>query len=241
MNKNVIKTAGILSLIMTVLYALVVFSGSHSGLIDSKRMVPLSGRETEIQFEMVPARYLLKVKHQIQDGQAKKVFFNGKELAPYNVKRKKVIETDYFYIRPSDVGEKNSLRVSFNGTHPSDIDVRLYNHIVLPNEQLSYDFFIMFRGSGLRKPVSAPVAGVVFVLGMIFFSVIGGAGRQPFRPMAAASVPFLIVTLLCALNNLLPINPYQLFMSPFFFVAAFVLSFSLMLYPLRHCDDDINT
>ncbi len=211
-----------LSCLITLFYCLLTIRGAGDGLVNFKRMVELSALQVDVPLDIVPSRYLLKLKYQAKDGREIKVFINGHELVPFKIKRKKVIETHYFYIEPPAIEGENKLTVAFIPDYPPDIDVRLNNHVIVPSENFSYDLMVLFRGSGLRKPVSMPAALLVFAACLVFFMMMKRL------PCVICAVPFISAASLFAVHNLLPLGPYQVFVSPFLFFAAFILSFSLL-------------
>jgi len=223
----------LLSLLMTVLYAGLVIDGLEQRLIAFKEMVPLSANEVSLHLALIPSRYQLKIKHKIEKGQTKRVFFNDNELPISYASKKKVIETDYFYIEPRQVKENNILKVKFGSMFPSDIDVRLSNYIIIPKEILSYDLFILFKNNMIHKGMKVAGLLLIFLFLSCFFTAsflfLKHYTEKPFFYINLAAGPCLFFLSILMISNCLPLNVYYLAASPFFFWSLSLLTFFLIL------------
>jgi hypothetical protein len=194
-------------------------------------MYALSSGQLDVSLDLPKARYLLKIKHKIQDGQNKSVFFNDKLLTATRMRKKKVIETDYFYIEPQQIKKTNQLKVKFENVFPSDLDIRLSNFVPLPQEDLSDDLFIIYKGNisqmGLRLKIG------VFLLLLCFFSLVSLFLHRKFKKdlfyLNLAVSPFLIFLVVLMVFNVFPLGQYLILMSRFFFWVSFLLSFFIVL------------
>ena len=233
-----------MSLVLATLYCLLVNPGIGSSLYADKWMIPVEDGKAQLRVALPGARYRLKVKHVHDDAHERRVLVNGREYAPQKTRLKKTIRTDYFTLPEEVVAPDNRITVVFAAEAPKDIDVRLSNYAVLPRESLSYDVFPVFRSPG-----QVPMPGLVrWATAYLFFLIIlliacaelAKKGVEPVAPIRRAARPFTIVAILTLLHNALPLGPYRILLSPFFFGTAFVLSFVLMLVfivPWRmHCE-----
>lgn len=150
-----------------------IASATKEKLKEFKQEVLLKRNTAKVDFILSHQNYLLKIKHVILNGEPKKVYINGNTVKPFVTKRKKVIETNLFFI-PARLTRQgaNSIEILFPENYPADLDIVITNYRKQIKNQilvLFYDypkdsvFGVSFLGS-----LTILIAILLFLLFMVY-------------------------------------------------------------------------
>lgn len=223
------------SLLLALVYCLLSDPGVQHALYSEKWMIDVHDGKASLEVSLEPSPYLLKIKHAIQKEAGRTVVFNKLPIEPDRRRFKKDIVTDYFYLDAASIEplRDDTVEVAFQGTAPGDVDIRISNYQIVPNETLSYDVFVMFGKrmnlSGFPATRFALTWALLFAGNLVVFLLLRRKEPGVVSLINRANAPFLIAGALLVLINGVPFIPYSIFVSPFCFLATYLLSFILVL------------